>query len=89
METALMKITNVETIEFRTTTRLKRSRWIGIEIVDETEITQSITVIDTDEGLQGYILGGNKSVNDHVILPTTPGLGMEFDWDYINDDRVL
>ena len=23
-----------------------------------------------------------------VILPQTPGLGMEFNWDYINDNRI-
>ncbi len=58
-----MKITDIEVIEFKVVSvgaRKRRSRW-GYRIVeDEVETIQTITKISTDEGAEGYMLGGDK-----------------------------
>ncbi len=59
-----MKITDVEAITFKTTTRWHHSRWVGIVWGDEVETTETITRIVTDEGVEGCMIGGDKTVNE-------------------------
>jgi len=54
-----MKITDVEVISFRTITRQHPSKWGYGYWGEETESGQSLIKISTDEGLEGYMLGGN------------------------------
>jgi L-alanine-DL-glutamate epimerase-like enolase superfamily enzyme len=69
-----MKITNVETIRFKTMTRHQRTKWIGIMILDrEVETVESVTRIATDEGVEGYMLGGRKDVIEREIKPLLVG----------------
>ena len=66
-----MKITDIETIVFRATSRRPQhqNRWVGLAWGDKVEVeaTSTITKIVTDEGAEGYVLGGNRSINDGVI----------------------
>ena len=68
-----MRITDVETITFRTTARLRFNRWFGIMMDDEAQVTRTITKIVTDEGSEGYMIGGDKDVNETVIKPLLLG----------------
>ena len=68
-----MKITDVETIAFRTTTRVRFTRWGGLTCGDKTDTVQTITRIATDEGAEGYMLGGDRTVNERVIKPLLVG----------------
>lgn len=53
-----MKITNIRVIRFRT----HADRWdIGHgRLIPNAEVIQTVTCIDTDEGVSGYFLGGGK-----------------------------
>ena len=53
-----MKITDIRVIRFRT----HADRWdIGHgRLIPNAEVTQTVTCIDTDEGVSGYFLGGGK-----------------------------
>ena len=53
-----MKITDVEVIEFRTRTREHRTRWGKERWGEEIDAMSSITKISTDEGVSGYMEGG-------------------------------
>ena len=68
-----MKIVDIETIAFRTTTRLHLSRWIGLQWADEAPSTESITRIITDDGAEGYAIGGDRAVTEAVIKPLLVG----------------
>jgi len=68
-----MKITDVETIRFKTTTRMRPSRWRYGIWGDEVETTTTITKITTDEGYEGYTLGGDATINEKVIKPLLVG----------------
>ena len=69
-----MKITDVEVITFRTTTIHRRSRW-GFLLWDEEPINtqQSITKISTDEGVYGYMIGGDSMITETRIKPLLVG----------------
>ena len=56
-----MKITDVEVIQFRTTTRGHPTKWGYGVWGDEVESIGSITRISTDEGINGHMLGGDKA----------------------------
>ena len=66
-----MQVTNVEVIHFRTRHfgRSSGSRWgYGVWIDnEEVEGTGAITKISTDEGVDGYMLGGDKGVMEGPI----------------------
>jgi L-alanine-DL-glutamate epimerase-like enolase superfamily enzyme len=62
-----MIITDVETITFKTPSRFHWNRWLGHFLGEEVERTANITRIVTDEEFEGFMLGGNKTVNDNVI----------------------
>jgi hypothetical protein len=53
-----MKITDVEVIKFRTPTREHRTRWGKERWGEEIDAMSSITKISTDEGVSGYMEGG-------------------------------
>ena len=55
-----MKIRDIEVIRFRTRTRQHPSKWGYGFWGKETESSQSITRISTDEGIDGYMLGGTR-----------------------------
>jgi L-alanine-DL-glutamate epimerase-like enolase superfamily enzyme len=83
-----VKIANIETITFRTTTRLHLSRWIGLQWGDEVESTETITRISTDDGAEGYALGGDKAVTESVVKPLLAGenpLDREKIWLWLDD----
>jgi L-alanine-DL-glutamate epimerase-like enolase superfamily enzyme len=82
-----MKITDVETIGFKTSTGLRHSRWVGIEWGDEAETTMTITRIVTDEEVEGCMIGGNRSVNESVVRPLLVGenpLDREKIWNWMD-----
>lgn len=67
-----MKISNVEVIEFRTTTHQESSRWgYGIYLgeTESRDLVTSLLKITTDDGLEGYALGGDKVMIDRVVKP--------------------
>jgi L-alanine-DL-glutamate epimerase-like enolase superfamily enzyme len=33
-------------------------------------------------------VGAGRTLDGSVIVPQTPGLGLEYDWDYINDNLI-
>jgi len=68
-----MKITDVQTIVFQTTTRIRRTKWGGIITGEPYETTQTITKILTDEGAEGYMLGGDPRINETVFKPLLEG----------------
>ena len=55
-----MKITDIEVIVFRSTTRQRPSKWGYGMLGEERESTGAITRISTDEGLEGYMVGGDR-----------------------------
>jgi L-alanine-DL-glutamate epimerase-like enolase superfamily enzyme len=71
-----MKITNVEVIEFRTTTQHETSRWsYGVWLGEAAarEAVTSLTKISTDEGVEGYMLGGDRAMVEQVVRPLLVG----------------
>ena len=68
-----MKITDIEVIQFRTTTRGHPTKW-GYGIWgDEVDSVGTITKISTDEGVEGHMLGGDKATMEGVIKPLILG----------------
>ena len=55
-----MKITDMEVITFRSTTRQRPSKWGYGVLGEERESTDAITRVSTDEGLEGYMVGGDR-----------------------------
>ena len=56
-----MRITDVEVIEFQTTATGRPSRWsYGVATDRPVETTATLTRIATDEGIDGYMLGGGS-----------------------------
>ncbi len=69
-----MKITNVEAITFRTKSRTRLSRWgYPVMLDEEVDTTRTITRISTDEGVEGYCLGGDPVIMERVIKPLLVG----------------
>ena len=69
-----MRITDVEVIEFRTTDRSRPTRWTyGVWTGEERETTSTITRIATDEGVEGCMVGGTKSVIEGIVRPMLVG----------------
>lgn len=68
-----MRITDVEVIEFRTTTHQRPTRW-GYGVWGEARpATAAVTRISTDEGVAGYMLGGDRAVTEQVVKPLLVG----------------
>jgi len=60
-----VKITNVEVIPFRVS---RRRFWHG-EVLPETMVVQTLTRIVTDDGAEGYCLGGHGHGDQDGLLP--------------------
>src|SRR5919204_52576 len=89
-----MRIVDVEVIEFRTTTRQNPTRWGYGVWGAERETIAAITRISTDEGVDGYMLGGNRATVEHVVtqLPGFPREDVEVCRavrEAVGDDMVL
>ena len=70
-----MKITAVETVNFRTYDTVQYSRW-GYQynfFGPKREVSSCLTRIKTDEGAEGICLGGDKTVTDRWIVPLLVG----------------
>ncbi|HEY3082932.1 MAG TPA: enolase C-terminal domain-like protein [Chloroflexota bacterium] len=70
-----MKISNVEVIEFRTTVQHESTRWGYGVYLGETAPRQAVTAltkISTDEGVDGYMLGGDRAMVE-VVKPLLLG----------------
>lgn len=73
---AHIKITDVEVIQFRTTSHSEPSRWgYGVYLGEDVsrEAVTSITKISTDEGVAGYMLGGDPVATGRVLKPLLVG----------------
>ena len=69
-----MKISDIEVIEFRTTTRVRSSRWTYAVWSDqEIVITSTVTRISTDEGVEGSMVGGDKTAIEGIVKPMIMG----------------
>jgi len=68
-----VKIVDIETIRFRTTSRNYPTRWGYYTWGEEHEAIGTITKVVTDEGAVGYNLGGNPDVMEHVVKPLLLG----------------
>jgi L-alanine-DL-glutamate epimerase-like enolase superfamily enzyme len=71
-----MKISNVEVIEFRTSSRHESSRWgYGVYLGESAsrDAVTTLTKISTDEGVAGYTLGGDKAAIEGVAKPLLVG----------------
>ena len=69
-----MRITDVEAIEFRTTTTGRSSRWgYGLRPGKEVETVATLTRVATDTGVDGYMLGGTKATIEGIVKPMLVG----------------
>jgi L-alanine-DL-glutamate epimerase-like enolase superfamily enzyme len=71
-----VKISNVEVIEFRTTINSRPSRWgYGIYLgeAESRDAVTTLTKISTNEGVDGYMLGGNKAMIEGIVKPLLVG----------------
>jgi len=68
-----MKITDIQVIRFRTTSRAYPTKWGYSTWGDEHEATSSITKIITDEGVVGYNLGGDQGTMNGLVKPLLVG----------------
>ena len=68
-----MKITDIQVVRFRTTSRLWPTKWGYFTWGDEHEAVSSITKIITDEGVVGYNLGGDQGTMDGLVKPLLVG----------------
>jgi L-alanine-DL-glutamate epimerase-like enolase superfamily enzyme len=68
-----VKISDVEVIEFRTTTHQRPTRWGYGVWADERPATATVTRISTDEGVAGCMLGGDRNVTEQVVKPLLVG----------------
>ncbi len=85
-----MKITNVEVIEFRATTQSRGTRWgYGVYLGERGAIASvaTLTKISTDDGVDGYMLGGDRAATERVVKPLLVGenpLDREKLWNWLD-----
>ena len=83
-----MRISDVEVIEFKTTTRVSPSRWMYAVWSDkEVQTTSTITRISTDDGAEGYMVGGDKTAIEGIVKPMIVGedpLARERLWNWMD-----
>ena len=93
-----MKITDIEVTSFRVKTRARPTRWGYAEFGEERDAVQSITRIVTDEGFEGFNLGGagdysygaNKAEVERIVKPLLVGedpLSREKLWNWMMKHR--
>jgi L-alanine-DL-glutamate epimerase-like enolase superfamily enzyme len=68
-----MKIVDIQVTRFRTTSRNYPTKWGYYYWGPEHPATTSITKIMTDDGNEGYNLGGDQATMDHVVKPLLLG----------------
>jgi L-alanine-DL-glutamate epimerase-like enolase superfamily enzyme len=68
-----MKITNIEVTRFRSKARGWPTKWGYYTWGEEHDATASITRIMTDEGIEGYNLGGDQATMDRIVKPLLMG----------------
>ena len=71
-----MKISDVDVIAFRTTTQSQATRWgYGVYLGDTAAVdaVTTLTKISTDEGVAGYMLGGDPATIEGVAKPLLVG----------------
>jgi len=68
-----MKITDIEVIAFRSTTRQHPTRWGYSTFGPEREVVQTLTRIATDEGVEGCALGGDRAAIERMVKPLLVG----------------
>ena len=68
-----MKITQVETIRFKTITNTERDSDGHGHPGPERETTQTLLQIGTDEGVSGYWFGANAQAIDSIVKPAIVG----------------
>lgn len=68
-----MKITDVDVLKFLDTTRTHSSKWGYGVYGDPVDTTQTITRISTDEGVEGFMLGGDPEIISNVVKPMLVG----------------
>ena len=68
-----MKVVDIEVIRFRTTARRYPTKWGYYYWGQERPATASLTRIVTDDGLEGYNLGGDQATMDRVVKPLLLG----------------
>ncbi|NLV74844.1 MAG: enolase [Chloroflexi bacterium] len=68
-----MRIADIQVIRFRTTSRTYPTKYGYYYWGDEHPVVSSITKIITDDGLEGYNLGGDPAVIEHVVKPLLVG----------------
>jgi L-alanine-DL-glutamate epimerase-like enolase superfamily enzyme len=68
-----MKISNVEVISFKTMTINHRSKWGFLVLGEPTEVVQTLTKISTDDGAEGYMIGGDPAMTEQWLKPLLVG----------------
>jgi L-alanine-DL-glutamate epimerase-like enolase superfamily enzyme len=68
-----MKIADIQVIYFRTRSRVRPTKWGYYYWADEHESISSITKIVTDEGIEGYNLGGDRATIERLVKPLLVG----------------
>jgi L-alanine-DL-glutamate epimerase-like enolase superfamily enzyme len=69
----IVKISNIEVIRFRTTTQHHPTKWGYGRWGEVRDTTETITKISTDDGAEGYMLGGDEQVIDNIVKPLILG----------------
>jgi len=84
-----LKIVDIETIVFKYKSRVRSDIAGHMHPSEEHDAYQTLTRIVTDEEVEGYCLGGNKEINDHIIKPALIGknpMDREKIWQYLYRD---
>lgn len=68
-----MKITDIEVVHFWSTSRVWPTKWGYYTWGEEHPVVSSITKIITDEGIEGYNLGGDQATIERVVKPLLVG----------------
>jgi L-alanine-DL-glutamate epimerase-like enolase superfamily enzyme len=68
-----MKVTEVVVQEFNYRSRIVRDSEGHTHPGAEHDATQTLVTITTDQGAEGYSLGGNKGVLEHIVKPALVG----------------
>lgn len=68
-----MKITDIEVIAFETEVSHRQGKWGSLIHEVGAKAIQTITKIVTDEGVEGYMLGGDKAATENVLKPLLVG----------------
>jgi len=68
-----VKITDIQVIRFRTRSDGYPTRWGYYRFGEEHDAVSTITKIMTDEGIEGYNIGGSQEVMDHLVKPLLVG----------------